>query len=125
MLSQETLVAFLATSNPEAARGFYGGVLELTLLFDEEHLMVFESGASRVALQKADKVNPPHGTALGWNVKDIRGTMAALSARGVTFERYPGMQQDEQGVWSPVPGQGVAWFKDPDSNTLSLSGAIG
>jgi hypothetical protein len=33
------------------------------------------------------------------------------------------MNQDELGVWSPAPGHGVAWFKDPDGNLLSLSGA--
>jgi catechol 2,3-dioxygenase-like lactoylglutathione lyase family enzyme len=122
MLTDETLVAFLATANAEAARGFYEGVLGLTFVLDSEHLMVFQSGASRVSLQKADAVHPPHGTAMGWNVKDLRGTIRALMGKGVAFERYEGMQQDDLGVWSPAPGHGVAWFKDPDGNLLSLSG---
>jgi len=123
MLANETMVAFLATSKPEAARAFYEGVLGLTFVMDEEHLLVFDGASARVMLQKTDKVTPPHGTALGWNVADLRGTVQALMARGVAFERYETMQQDELGVWSPAPGHGVAWFKDPDGNLLSLSGA--
>jgi hypothetical protein len=73
-------------------------------------------------LQKTNAVTPPMGAALGWNISDLRGTIRALVARGVTFER--GMDQDELGIWSPIPGEGVAWFKDPDGNRLSLSGTI-
>jgi catechol 2,3-dioxygenase-like lactoylglutathione lyase family enzyme len=121
MLAEETLVAFLGTSDPERARSFYEGVLELPLVGDNRHLMTFESGAARVALQKLERVTPPQGTALNWRVRDLPGTMRGLMARGVVFERFEGMEQDELGVWTPEPGTGVAWFKDPDGNLLSLT----
>ena len=122
MLADEKLVAFLTTANAAAARAFYEGVLELTLLTDDQHLMVFESGASRVALQKGERASPPHGTAVGWNVADLAGTIRTLMARGVAF--FDQGPDKELPIWSPVPGHGVAWFKDPDGNTLSLSGTI-
>jgi catechol 2,3-dioxygenase-like lactoylglutathione lyase family enzyme len=121
MLEKETLVAFIATSKPQAARAFFEGVLGLSFVGEHEHLVMFQSGAAQLMLQKVSVVTPPHGTALGWNVSDLRGTMRALVDRGVTFERFEGMDQDESGVWSPAPGTGVAWFKDPDGNLLSLS----
>ena len=121
MLAEETLVAFLGTSDPERARAFYEGVLALPLVGDNEHLMTFQSGAARVALQKLSSVTPPQGTALNWHVRDLREIMRGLMARGVAFERFAGMEQDELGVWSPEPGTGVAWFKDPDGNLLSLT----
>jgi hypothetical protein len=31
------------------------------------------------------------------------------------------MKQDELGVWTAPDGTQVAWFKDPDGNTLSVS----
>jgi predicted enzyme related to lactoylglutathione lyase len=31
------------------------------------------------------------------------------------------MQQDELGIWQSPSGARVAWFKDPDGNTLSVS----
>ncbi len=121
MLGKETLVAFMATSKPDAARAFFEGVLGLTFVGEHEHLVTFQSGAAQLMLQKVSVVTPPHGTALGWSVKDLRGTIRALAERGVTFERFEGMDQDDLGVWSPAPGTGVAWFKDPDGNLLSLS----
>ena len=124
MLTNERLVAFLGTSNADRARAFYEGVLGLTFVSDHEHLMTFDSGAARVNLQKTDVVTPPFGTAMGWAVGDLRAAVRSLVARGVAFERFEGMQQDELRIWSPAPGQGVAWFKDPDGNLLSLNGAI-
>jgi len=123
MLAQETLEAFLGTSDSAAARAFYEGVLGLTCLSDHEHLIDFDAGGARVRLQKTDKVTPPFGTALGWRVRDLKGTVRALTAKGVSFERGA-LPHDDLGIWSPVPGQGVAWFFDPDGNRLSLNGDI-
>ena len=47
--------------------------------------------------------------------------MKSLAARGVVFERYPSMEQNEAGVWVAPGGTRVVWFKDPDGNLLSLS----
>jgi catechol 2,3-dioxygenase-like lactoylglutathione lyase family enzyme len=124
MLAHETMVAFLSTTDAGRARAFYEGVLGLAFTGDHEHLMTFACGAAGLNLQKADKANPPLGTALGWTVRDLRGTIRALQGRGVAFERYDGMDQDEMGVWTAIPGQGVAWFKDPDGYLLSLHGEI-
>ena len=52
---------------------------------------------------------------------DIAATVRDLSAKGVSFTRYDGMGQDETGVWTTPGGDKVAWFTDPDGNTLSLT----
>jgi catechol 2,3-dioxygenase-like lactoylglutathione lyase family enzyme len=121
MLAQETLEAFLGTSDPAAARAFYEGVLGLRFVDEHEHLIDFDAGGARVRLQKTDKVTPPFGTALGWRVKDLKASVRALMATGVAFEKGE-LPHDDLGIWSPVPGQGVAWFFDPDGNRLSLNG---
>jgi hypothetical protein len=54
-------------------------------------------------------------------VSDLRATLAGLAARGVPALRFPGIGQDEQGVWTTPGGDLVAWFADPDGNTLSLT----
>ena len=123
MLSEETLVAFTTTAKPEEARAFYEHVLGLSLVSDGDYLMVFESGAGRVSVVKGGTAEVRPGTALGWNVKDLRASVRELAGRGVVFERYD-MDQDELGIWSPVAGQGVAWFQDPDGHTLSVAGPI-
>ena len=58
-------------------------------------------------------------TVLGWRVHDIAETIAELQAAGVRFNRYDGMDQDADGVWVAPGGTRVAWFSDPDGNTLS------
>jgi hypothetical protein len=60
-------------------------------------------------------------TVLGWRVRDIVQTAKDLQKVHVTLERYPGMQQDELGIWNSPSGARVAWFKDPDGNTLSIT----
>jgi catechol 2,3-dioxygenase-like lactoylglutathione lyase family enzyme len=72
-------------------------------------------------IQKAEGHRPLPYTALGWKVPDIAAELAALRARGVTFERFPGLAQDAQGIWSAPSGARIAWFKDPDGNVLSLA----
>jgi hypothetical protein len=44
-----------------------------------------------------------------------------LASGGVRLLRYPGMEQDELGVWLSPSGARVAWFEDPDRNVLSLT----
>ena len=44
-----------------------------------------------------------------------------LTAKGIGFLRYDGMDQDENGIWTTPGGDQVAWFADPDGNVLSLT----
>lgn len=60
-------------------------------------------------------------TVLGWKVPDIVETGKKLQEARVNLERYAGMQQDELGIWKSPGGAMVAWFKDPDGNTLSIT----
>jgi hypothetical protein len=48
-------------------------------------------------------------------------TAKELQKAHVTLERYAGMQQDELSIWNSPSGAKVAWFKDPDGNTLSVT----
>jgi hypothetical protein len=61
-------------------------------------------------------------TVLGWVVEDIDSAVAGLAAKGVRFSFYPFLEQAPNGVWTTPDGSvKVAWFLDPDGNTLSLS----
>jgi hypothetical protein len=52
-------------------------------------------------------------------VDDIEQAVDDLTARGVHFERYEGMDIDEKGV-NRGDGPPIAWFKDPAGNVLSI-----
>jgi catechol 2,3-dioxygenase-like lactoylglutathione lyase family enzyme len=123
MLGKNTLVAFVATTDANRARQFYGEVLGLTVVSDDPYAIVCEANGTQLRIQKVEALRTQGFTVLGWEVVDIDRTVDALVGRGVTFERYEGMGQDKKGVWKAPSGARVAWFKDPDGNTLSLTQA--
>jgi catechol 2,3-dioxygenase-like lactoylglutathione lyase family enzyme len=121
MLNAAKPVSFIATANPTAAKKFYSGVLGLMLVEDSPFAIVFDMNGTMLRVQKVRQVSPAAYTALGWEVTDIRKSVERLRSKGVRFEFYQGMPQDEFGVWTSPSGAQVAWFKDPDSNILSLT----
>ncbi len=66
-------------------------------------------------------LRPQPFTVIGWSVPDIGTTVAALAGLGISCNRYEGMDQDDDGIWTSPTGDRVAWFPDPDGNTLSLT----
>ena len=121
MLNESKIVAFVATTRPEGAKSFYEETLGLRLLSDDPFAVVFDANGITLRVQKVQAHTPPRHTVLGWDVADIRAEIGELSERGVSFERYEGLGQDESGVWTSPSGAKVAWFKDPDGNVLSLT----
>ena len=120
MLANCQIAAFVATANPDKARDFYEKTLGLKLVADEEYAIVFDANGTTLRIQKVHEVAPIPYTALGWHVPDIEKMVAELSDRGVKFEIYEGIGQDERGIATFPNGATVAWFKDPDGNLLSL-----
>jgi len=121
MLGTDDLVAFVHVTDLTRARAFYDGVLGLTLIEDTPFAVVFDANGTTLRVTLVEGHAPLVGTVLGWHVDDIATSIGELTARGVEFARYDGMEQDELGVWSPPGGGQVAWFHDPDGNTLSLT----
>jgi catechol 2,3-dioxygenase-like lactoylglutathione lyase family enzyme len=112
---------FLATDQPDRSRDFYARTLGLTLLGETPFALVFHANGTDLRVQKVSTVVPAPYTAAGWAVPDIAATVAALHQTGVAFQRYDGLDQDAQGIWTAPGGARVAWFKDPCGNTLSLT----
>lgn len=121
MLGNAHLVAFVATINADRARLFYEGVLGLRLVADEPFALVFDAHGTTLRVQKLPELAPARHTVLGWLVHDVAAAIRRLSEQGVVFERYPGLPQDDLGIATFPGGSRVAWFKDPDGNTLSLT----
>jgi catechol 2,3-dioxygenase-like lactoylglutathione lyase family enzyme len=121
MLNSSNVVAFVATSKPESAKGFYEQTLGLRLILDDAFAIVFDANGVMLRVQKVQEHTPPPYTVLGWDVADIHASVKELSGRGVSCERYEWLEQDDAGVWTALSGAKIAWFKDPDGNTLSLT----
>ena len=121
-LGKYNIIGFVTIVDVPRAKDFYQNTLGLRLILEEPPFaLVFESNGIMLRLGMAKERPPAHGTVLGWQVPEITATVKSLAQAGVRFERYEGMDQDESGIWTSPTGAKVAWFKDPDGNTLSVS----
>jgi catechol 2,3-dioxygenase-like lactoylglutathione lyase family enzyme len=111
------LVAFAATADLERSHAFYGGLLGLERVEASGFANAYDVAGTHLRVTLVRQVAVAPYTVLGFRVPDLDAAMAALE---VQFLRYEGMEQDAGGVWTAPSGTRVAWFHDPDGNTLSL-----
>jgi catechol 2,3-dioxygenase-like lactoylglutathione lyase family enzyme len=121
VLERAALVAIIPVLDVSVARAFYVSTLGLTVVEDTPFALVVDANGTHVRITPVTDLRPQPFTLVGWEVADIEETVVGLTARGVTFTRYEGMDQNASGVWTSPGGGFVAWFVDPDGNTLSLS----
>jgi catechol 2,3-dioxygenase-like lactoylglutathione lyase family enzyme len=122
MLGNTEIMAFVPTLDFDKSRAFYEGVLGLRFVNNDGFAMVLDANGITVRVARVQNDFKPAGfTILGWKVSDIEAIVSALQERGVVFERYGFFEQDALGIWTTPSGDKVAWFKDPDGNTLSVS----
>lgn len=121
-LGRHSIIAFIPIVNVAKARAFYRDVLGLNLAREEmPFALVFNANGTMLRLAIVAELCPAPWTVLGWEVPDIDTAVHNLQSRGVRFERFAQMDQDEHGIWNSPNGARVAWFKDPEGNVLSLS----
>ncbi|MEX2542244.1 MAG: VOC family protein [Trueperaceae bacterium] len=122
MLGETPLIAFVCATDADRVKNFYVEVLGLQLIAEEPPFaLVLDSNGVMVRVSLLREFQPAPFTVLGWEVDDIAAKVQVLAAKGVRFTRYPHFEQDAHGVWTSPDGTKVAWFKDRDENTLSLT----
>jgi len=121
MLGSQKLMAFVAARDLARARDFYRDSLGLRLVGEDEFALVFDAGGTMLRVARVRELASAPYTVLGWEVKDIIATAKSLLKAKIRLERYPGIEQDELGIWKSPGGARVAWFQDPDGNTLSIT----
>jgi catechol 2,3-dioxygenase-like lactoylglutathione lyase family enzyme len=121
MLASSKIVGFVPTRDSKQARDFYEGKLGFQFVSDDQFALVMRAGETMIRVAKAQDFTPARYTVLGWEVQDIEAMVRWLQERGVVFEKYPFIQDQQLGIWSAPGGAKVAWFKDPDGNVLSVS----
>lgn len=113
-------MAFVATTDPDKARTFYGDVLGLKLVNEDAYAIAFDVKGIILRVARVPGFVPGKHTVLGWNVPDIARAVSDLTEAGVVFEHFP-FVPDASGIWTAPSGAKIAWFKDPDGNTLSIA----
>jgi catechol 2,3-dioxygenase-like lactoylglutathione lyase family enzyme len=120
VLTDARIVAFAASTDLDRAYRFYVEVLGLKLLERSPYGLELECNGSELRVNAVDDKPLVPYTVLGWTVGSLDDNVAALRAKGVTFKRYEGLDQDEYDAWAAPDGTRVVWFTDPDDNLLSL-----
>ena len=119
--SDQPLFTFVPVVDGDRARGFYETVLGLELIEDSPFAVVFRTPGGTLRLARTPEFQPQPFSLIGWAVSDLQAEMSDLAGRGIRFERFEGLPQDDAGVWTVPDGTRVCWFRDPDGNLLSLT----
>jgi catechol 2,3-dioxygenase-like lactoylglutathione lyase family enzyme len=114
-------MGFVPTRDVDRARRFYVDILGFACLEESPFSVVVDAGGTRLRLTPVPELQPQPFTIAGWEVSDIESDVDVLTAAGVTFSRFDEVEQDARGIWLAPGGDRVAWFRDPDGNTLSLT----
>ena len=111
-----------SVDDSDKAKHFYGQVLGIEVEDGEMGgilMLHFAGGGPPTIAYPKPNHEPASFTILNFPVGDVEAAVDALVAKGVTFEHYDDMGQDQKGI---MRGRGpeIAWFKDPAGNVLSV-----
>jgi catechol 2,3-dioxygenase-like lactoylglutathione lyase family enzyme len=123
MLATTPAFSGFAVPDVQQAREFYGDKLGLKTSEQNGLLTLHLAGDRNTLIYPKPDHAPATYTILNFVVDDIDATVDGLAARGVEFERYDGLGQDDKGIGRGIAagrGPDIAWFKDPAGNILSV-----
>lgn len=108
-----------AVPDVERAKEFYTDVLGLEVSEEYGILTLHIAGGTDIVVYPKPDHTPASFTVLNFPVDDIDRAVDELTARGVRFQRYPGTDADDKGIWRGG-GPYIAWFTDPAGNVFSV-----
>lgn len=122
-LSDSKVTATVAVSDLGRAKEFYEGKLGLSASGGDEdaQVVVYRCGeGSELIVYASEHAGKATATVATWEVAGLEQLVDELSARGIEFEQYDEpLKTDEKGILHSEQGD-VAWFKDPDGNTIAV-----
>jgi catechol 2,3-dioxygenase-like lactoylglutathione lyase family enzyme len=119
MLSTRRAHTTLPSSDVDALRPFYEGVLGFTPFAERPGAVLYRAGEGTLfAISRTGVPSSGSHTQIAFTVDDIDAEVADLRGRGVVFEEYE-TPKTEGGIATIGAGR-AAWFKDPQQNLLAV-----
>jgi catechol 2,3-dioxygenase-like lactoylglutathione lyase family enzyme len=120
MLDTAMVVATIPVTDLDRAKRFYGETLGLSFLWENPASVRFGcGGGTQVSIFRRGPSTADH-TLGHFEVSDIETVVRDLEGRGVTFLDYAEGPLQTTGHIAQLGPARVAWFHDPDRNTLGL-----
>jgi catechol 2,3-dioxygenase-like lactoylglutathione lyase family enzyme len=120
MLDTAMVVATIPVTDLDRAKRFYGETLGLSFLWENPASVRFGcGGGTQVSIFRRGPSTADH-TLGHFEVSDIETVVRELEGRGVTFLDYAEGPLQTTGHIAQLGPARVAWFHDPDGNTLGL-----
>jgi catechol 2,3-dioxygenase-like lactoylglutathione lyase family enzyme len=123
MFQPKTAFCGFSVNDLAKAKAFYAQTLGLQVAEEGVGLRLHLPGGGTAFAYPKDDHQPATFTLLDFVVDDIDEAVDELKSRGVSFERYADMSQDEKGIMRGISqnmGPDIAWFKDPAGNFLAV-----
>lgn len=121
MLKDGLIFPSIRVGDLAQARAFYEGKLGLEVIYDQPgELLLKAAKNSRIYLYQGKPSVAEHTVAYFY-ISNLDEVMSQLRAKGVSFEQYPDLGTDENGVAADKAGIRYAWFKDPEGHILCLA----
>jgi catechol 2,3-dioxygenase-like lactoylglutathione lyase family enzyme len=117
VLADAMVVATVAVSDLERAKGFFQNQLALPLLDETPFAIRFGAGEGTQISVRRGQPNVGQ-TVAHFEVADIEATVRDLISRGVPFDEYETPKTTD--FIAQVGPARAAWFKDPDGNVFGL-----
>ncbi len=122
-LSNSKVTATVAVSDLQRAKEFYEGKLGLSATSGDEDAQVVVYGCgegSELIVYASEHAGKATATVATWEVSGLEQLVNELSSKGIEFEQYDEpLKTNEKGILHSEQGD-VAWFKDPDGNTIAV-----
>ncbi len=123
MFQPQTAFSGFSVKDLAKANEFYTQTLGLHVVEEGGGLSLHLPGGGTAFAYPKDNHQPATFTILDFVVDNIDEAVDELQSRGVSFERYEGMPQDEKGIMRGISqhmGPDIAWFTDPSGNILAV-----
>jgi len=120
VLDKTDAVATVAVKNLESAKGFYERTLGLTKLMENELMVSFKTGGSKLFVYRSPYAGSSKATVVTWVTDEVEDIVKTLQDRGVSFEHYDLPDMTREGDLHVAGSMKAAWFKDPDGNILCV-----
>lgn len=124
MLSEANVHAVVAVTDLARAKEFYEGTLGLEVAREDPGGVTYQSGESKLFVYESEHAGTNQATAASWEVSDLGDVVDRLKESDISFEHYDMEGVTREGDIHVMGDVRVAWFKDPDGNTLCVGNAL-